>query len=499
MRKVFLDDLPRWEKGEGAVKVGTINWNKSIGYKVPFIYDNIEDKIEIIDYINDRSRVIISYKDKQMNIFSGSLKEGNIGKLFNKITKDFKIEIGTIFKDDKKDLIIIDREYRKKSFIDKEGYNCVHNLKWYKYECNKCSYEGWIIEYDLLKGKGCSCCNGKTVVPEINSIWVKEPWMMNLGVSEEDAKKYTPGSSKKIKVKCPDCGRYSNKICRDVFKYKTIRCACGDGFSYPEKFMANTLNQLGVEFIMQLSKTTFKWCRNYLYDFYIPSLNIIIETHGSQHYEEPSRGRSLAEEQENDRYKEQLAKENGIGNYIVIDCRYSELEWVKNNILNSRLNELFDLSVIDWIRCEEYALKNIVKEVCEYWKNKEEWETTSDIQKIFGLSRYTVLKYLKIGNDNKWCFYNSDNSRKYGYIKASQNNKNKFSKPVEIFKDNVSLGVFESASELSRQSKERFGIKMIRSSISAVCVGKRKSHKGYIFKYISKEECEEYLKSQEII
>lgn len=72
MRKVFLDDLPRWKKGEGAVKVGTINWNKCIGIKVPFIYGDLLGEIEIVDYINEGSRVIISYKGKQMNIFSGS-------------------------------------------------------------------------------------------------------------------------------------------------------------------------------------------------------------------------------------------------------------------------------------------------------------------------------------------------------------------------------------------------------------------------------------------
>lgn len=142
MRKVFLDELPKWEEGDGAVKVGTINWSKCIGLKVSFIYGDLSGEIKIIDYINERSRVIISYKGKQMNIFSGSLREGNIGKLFNKITKDFKIQINEIFKDGKRDLIVTDREYRQKGFIDKEGYDCVHNHKWYKYRCLKCGYEG---------------------------------------------------------------------------------------------------------------------------------------------------------------------------------------------------------------------------------------------------------------------------------------------------------------------------------------------------------------------
>ena len=51
MRKVFLDDLPRWDKGEGTGNIGTINWSKCKGMKVSFMYDDIEGEVELIDYI----------------------------------------------------------------------------------------------------------------------------------------------------------------------------------------------------------------------------------------------------------------------------------------------------------------------------------------------------------------------------------------------------------------------------------------------------------------
>lgn len=50
MRKVFLENLPRWEKGEGKGKIGTINWSKSIGSKVRFVYEDIEGEVEIVGY-----------------------------------------------------------------------------------------------------------------------------------------------------------------------------------------------------------------------------------------------------------------------------------------------------------------------------------------------------------------------------------------------------------------------------------------------------------------
>ena len=45
MRKVFLDELPR--KGG---KSDRIDWKKSVGCKIPFIYDDIQGEMEIINY-----------------------------------------------------------------------------------------------------------------------------------------------------------------------------------------------------------------------------------------------------------------------------------------------------------------------------------------------------------------------------------------------------------------------------------------------------------------
>lgn len=65
--------------------------------------------------------------------------------------------------------------------------------------------------------------------------------------------------------------------------------------------------------------------------------------------------------------------------------------------------------------------------------------------------------------------------------KGIQNSGN--SKAVEAFKDDISLGVFQSTSEIERKSLEIFGIQLSTSNISRVCNGKRKHHKGFVFKY----------------
>ena len=169
----------------------------------------------------------------------------------------------------------------------------------------------------------------------------------------------------------------------------------------------------------------------------------------------------------NDIEKNKLAIENNIKeqNYIVIDCRYSDLHWIKNSILNSRLNELFDLSDIDWLKCEDFALSNRVKEVCNYWS---EGETIDNIIRITSLSKQTIYKYLKSGNSLEWCSFDS---KKEGINKVVE----KLSKKVLCLETGQ---VFESIKKASIE------LKMSENSIGDVCRGKKKQVKGYSFKFI---------------
>ena len=180
-----------------------------------------------------------------------------------------------------------------------------------------------------------------------------------------------------------------------------------------------------------------------------------------------------------------MALQNGIkdGDYIVIDCRRSNKEWIKNNILSSKLNELFDLEKrINWDKCEEFTLKsNIVKEVCEYWNNRQEWKTTKTLAEVFGLSRNAIVDYLKKGAGLGWCEYDA----KEEMIKTSRLNGKSTSKRVAMYDLDGNFIMEEySTLELVRKFFAEIGIKLEPKTVSAVCLGKRKQHKGYTFKYI---------------
>lgn len=477
---IDLSELPRWGKNQKP-KEGSVNWEESVGNYVEFKYLDTEGLFKIVGYDIKKSMVSIKYKDKDIfKIKNANIQRCQLGRILGVRTNEFKYKIGTNFKDDKRNLNIIEREYRKSK-------TTTVNLKWYKYNCLKCGWtEGWIQESNLKDGGGCACCCNRTAVLGINTIYDTNPEMIKLGVSEEDAKKYTRGSEKMIFVICPYCSKSKNISINNICTRKSISCSCGDGFSYPEKFTYTMLNQANLNFTTQLNKATFTWCNNYRYDFYFEYNNekYIIETHGDQHYRD-GKGiykKTLQEEQQNDKNKYELAIKNGIKpeNYIVIDCRESDLEFIKNNILNSRLSELFDLSKIDWLRCEEFALKNLVKEVCDYWNNKEEWETTKDLEKLFKIGKTTTIRYLKHGIIHGWCKYNG----KYEAGKAGSKNGKSSCKKVEVFLNGESKGIFDSCAELERKSLEIFKTKLCGDNISSVCRNKRKSHKGYIFKYI---------------
>ena len=466
----LLTKLPKKENGD-------LNYRSIIGMNLELLYnDNIYNtKVIGLTRIRGEKRFLINYNgyvyDKGISIDS-LIKNARYDAILGFRGK-FRLNKGDIINDNDRNIEIIGL--------------LKYDRKYYRYRCNKCGYEGESSESNIINNKsGCLICEGKRspAVLGINTIWDTDRWMCDLGVSEEDAKRYTKGSNKKIEVICPNCNNKKQSPINSIYNNKSIGCVCGDGFSYPEKFLFSLLNQLNVNFETQLSKTTFRWCDKYRYDFYLPEYNMIIETHGMQHYEETGRkgARTLEEEQENDRCKERLAKENGIVNYIELDCRHSNLEYIKNSILNSDLSKLFDLSKIDWLKCEEFSLKNIVKEVCDYWNNKDEWETAASLSNVLRYNRATIVRMLKKGSKLGWCSYDA--------TKEKMKSDKKMSKKVIVEKEGLRSIIFNSSRELAMNGESIFGVKFNQSNISDFLNGKYKktNYKGFTIKYIENNE-----------
>ena len=356
------------------------------------------------------------------------------------------------------------------------------NEKAYFTRCIKDGYENPkpITESHLKRGDSCSVCSNQVIVKGINDLHTTANWMCQYIVNEEDWYRYAKQSNKKVTVKCPHCGQEKYMIICNLYN-RGFSCSCGDGNSYPNKFVVALLNQLNIDYEVE---KTFSWSENRRYDIYIPSLNCIIENHGEQHYITSRRGRSLQEEQTNDLMKEILAKGNGVRYYIELDCRESSLEWIKDSVMQSDLPKLlgFKEDDVNWNKCEEFALSNLVKQVCDY--RRETNKTANEIAKEFKLGLSTVILYLKRGVKLGWCEYDAKKEQ----LKAVSKNGKKSGKMIEVFKDGVSFGVFQSARELEKQSKELFGTRLFNSYISDVANGKQQTYNGYIFKFVELEK-----------
>lgn len=309
-------------------------------------------------------------------------------------------------------------------------------------ECDGC-YNHIFIPYfsynHYVDNNNCYYCNKcvKNNKQRWRNISETHPELINYFVNKEDAITYSHGSNKNVNLKCPECGYIQNmKICN--FINRGFSCQrCGDGISYPEKFIMSLFIQLNIEFIFQLSKKNFKWCQDYRYDFYIPDINCIVEVQGGQHFKESKRGRNLQKEQENDVIKERLAKENNINQYICIDCRNSNIDWIKQSILKSDLLELIDFKFekdnINWIECHKYACNSFVKKASEMWNNG--LTNTLEIAKELKVSQGTAIKYLKDGAKLKYTSY------------LPNYNRDEVSKPVRCINTNE---IFKSQEEAGR-------------------------------------------------
>lgn len=288
-----------------------------------------------------------------------------------------------------------------------------------RHRCKVCGY-GKNGEWDpkpcnILHGDGCPvCCFPPKKIgqpPEYkNSIWASEYKKLAeyYGMAEEQMKEIMPMSHKNIDIKCPNCGNIKLITPMQLFKTGLSCSKCSDGISYPEKFMISLLDQLHFKYQLQYSPN---WADDKKYDFYIPNYNCIVETHGGQHYKDQKRGRSLKEEQENDLLKENVARLNGIIKYIVLDCRESVEEWIKNSIMNSDIPNLlhFTDNDINWSKCNIDALSSKVKYAAVLWSNGL---SIGKIAKNINVNACTVTRWLKKAANCGMCDYTPEKSKK---------------------------------------------------------------------------------------
>lgn len=366
---------------------------------------------------------------------------------------------------------------KNKNVIPLEEY-IKHDIK-IKHKCLICNYEFYKQPHEIIRKEWkCNNCNTNKNTRNINknNLWAKNIELAKLLANPEDGYKYSHGSKIKVDWKCPDCGNIIKDKGINTVNKQGLSCSiCGDKISYPEKLMANILKELNINFY---TEKYFDWCvfklknKNYKcrYDFVFEynNQNYIIETDGGLgHGNEPHSKSEYTKEEliYVDKMKDKLAKEN---NYklIRIKCYPSNFEYIKNSVMNSDMNILFDLSKIDWNECNKNSLKSKVIAACELWNSGI--KSTKQIGNILKLHKEAISGYLKRCSKIGLCDYDVNKAlmdgRKNGSIISYQTNKRKI-----ICKNTNEI--FNSVTDAS----EHFNIN--RTCISA-CINKRQNYAG---------------------
>lgn len=312
--------------------------------------------------------------------------------------------------------------------------------------------------------KNCHVVDGKNDIPSI------APWMGKYFKNQKDIYKYTYGSSKRVLAKCPDCGKEKYIVVKDLYNHKSIGCICSDTVSYPEKFVFSFLEQLKVDFQYQYSP---EWIENKRYDFYVPSRNLIIEVDGGiGHGHRYTFGKhSMDELVEIDKYKEKQALEHNL-KVVRINAEPSTCEILIESI-KEKLFPYFDISGVDFSKCDEFGLTNLVKDVCIQWNN------INNIQyfvNIYKLSDVTIRSYLKKGTKIGWCDYSPEKQRKKNILRSGQE--------IEVYKNECYLGKFDSCAEFARIFNCSQNEIKINPVSLANAVRNNKKYKGFVIRKV---------------
>lgn len=276
------------------------------------------------------------------------------------------------------------------------------------HKCKICSYEWLVAPNQIIAGGGCPICSHRAIgtAPDyINSIFASEYYnFASKYLTEEQMKENMPHSQRYINIVCPDCGAKKRIKIAD-FINRGFNCICSDGQSFPNKFVYNILSQLKLKIYPEYCPA---WSNQLRYDDYLPDFNIIIENHGLQHYEavrlHPN-SKTFEEEKANDLIKHNLAMQNNITEYVILDCRESSLNWIKKSIMQSELPKLLNFleEDINWIEALRYASNNMIKLSADMYNDGN---TVKQIANKLNKSESTIRYWLRRANTAQWCEYN---------------------------------------------------------------------------------------------
>lgn len=249
----------------------------------------------------------------------------------------------------------------------------------------------------------CPYCNPKKVtnitIIGLDDLWTTDPHVANLLLNKDDGYKYGRGSSNVLMFKCPICGNVVSKQINAVVKPGFSCNYCGDGYSYPNKFMMGVLDRFGVNFIpeFRIGDNPFR------YDFYFnyKGVDYLVEMDGAFGHG-CTNTKSLTKQQQIDidNQKDKLAKSNGF-KIVRIDCKYNNchpdkrFEYVYSHIKSSDVSFILNGISEDEIKNIDHHCNHYSKllDFVNVWNNEK--RSYDYVMNKLHITKHTVLDYAK--------------------------------------------------------------------------------------------------------
>lgn len=346
----------------------------------------------------------------------------------------------------------------------------------------KCKKDGYIWDvtssYAIKHNIQCPLCRNFKTVTGINDLSTLHPELVQYFKYPERAKFVNSGGRTYEEMICPYCGNEKNITPRQLVVYGFGCQECSDGVSYPNKFCRAFLKQLPISNL--IFEYNPDWIRPKKFDNYFEynGEKYILEADGGFHFQfNTYTNESSYQAQLKDLEKENIAHQHGIS-VIRIDCRKSNLDYISNNILNSILSELFDLSTIDWDVCNKQATNSLIYEVCKNYNDKnctldKRTDVFYELAELYGVHYETIRRYLRRGAELGLCDF--DNST---YIKRT-------SKKVLLFDNEYNfISEFLSPTQCAKFLNQKYThSKYNISGICRACRTNNHRYKEFIIKY----------------
>ena len=279
-----------------------------------------------------------------------------------------------------------------------------HDYHNYDKEGNKVGYQMTCANF--YNGEKCGYCNDNHKTHWKDSLGYKYSHIAKMiaikenDLTFEDTFYINCGSGQYFYFKCNKCGKVSDKKLSiyQVTKYDYSCQHCSDKISIPNKILRQISKQLNLDWNFEYTSI---WLEDKRLDGYDDNLKIAIEMDAE--YQENHKG----ERKEVDSWKDEQCLKHGIYTIRINLMNTKEYQnnkfyYIKQQILNSPLNQIYDLSKIDWKLAWEESQDSLVIKAWELYNNRYNIDKISE---ILNLDKSTIYRYLKRGAECGKCNY----------------------------------------------------------------------------------------------